>query len=65
MGQYFVLVNEDKQEFVSAWTVGGSAKFYEWLWNHPARLLVWLLRRSTETGGGDVAYSDEYETLGR
>jgi hypothetical protein len=65
MGQYFLLANEDKEEFVCPWEVGGLAKFYEWLWNDQARLLVWLLRRGSETGGGDVEDPAVYQTLGR
>ncbi len=64
MGQYFRLVNETKKEVVDPWKVGGGAKFYEWLYNDHARVLVWLLRRSREGGGGDVLDRDSYGTLG-
>lgn len=67
MGQYFKLVNEDKKEVVVPWDINGGAKFFEWLYNNQARALIWLLRQSNETGGGDIQYGDEteYETLGR
>lgn len=41
------------------------AKFYEWLYNNQARILVWLLRRSNYGGGGDVDDWTRYQTLGR
>lgn len=65
MGQYFKLVNEDKKEVISPWEVGGGAKFFEWLYNNKARVLVWLLRKSNEVGGGDIDDRTRYETLGR
>ena len=65
MGQYFKIINEDKKEVVSPWRIGGGAKFFEWLYNNQARVLVWLLRKSNETGGGDIADPATYPTLGR
>jgi len=65
MGQYFKLVNTAKREVVSPWEIGGSAKFFEWIANDQARVLVWLLRQSTESGGGDVDPDHGYTTLGR
>ena len=65
MGQYFKLVNEDKKEVVVSWDIAGGAKFYEWLYNNQARVLVWLLRQSSEGGGGDLNDWTRCETLGR
>ena len=65
MGQYFKLVNEDKKEVVNPWDIGGVAKFWEWIYNPQARVLVWLLRRSDEGGGGDIDEPKRYSTLGR
>lgn len=65
MGQYYKLVNQDKQEVVVARDVRGSNKFFEWLYNNQARVLVWLLRQSSEGGGGDVPDPHRYATLGR
>ena len=65
MGQYFKLINEDKKEVVVSYGIRGTAKFYEWLYNNQARVLVWLLRRSNEGGGGDVNDWTRYQTLGR
>jgi hypothetical protein len=65
MGQYYKLVNADKREVVISYDIGGTAKFFEWLYNNQARVLVWLLRRSNEGGGGDMEHTEQYETLGR
>jgi len=65
MGQYFKLINENKKEQITAWELGGVAKFFEWLYNNQARLLVWLLRKSDQGGGGDISEPDKYQTLGR
>lgn len=67
MGQYFKLVNLDKKEVVNPWDIAGSAKFWEWLYNPQARVLVWLLRQSDEDGGGDIRADERerYTTLGR
>jgi hypothetical protein len=65
MGQYYKLVNQDKKEVVVSWDIGGTAKFFEWLYNNQARVLVWLLRQSNEWGGGDVQQAEQYQTLGR
>jgi hypothetical protein len=65
MGQYFKLVNLDKKEVVNPWDIGGLTKFWEWLYNPQARVLVWLLRQSDEGGGGDIDEPERYSTLGR
>jgi hypothetical protein len=67
MGQYFKLVNVDKKEVVHPWDIGGGAKFFEWLYNRQARVLVWLLRQSDSAGGGDIPVGERghYITLGR
>ena len=65
MGQYYKLINEDKKEVIDPTLFHGAAKFYEWLYNDEARMLVWLTRRSNEGGGGDVVDFEKYQTLGR
>ena len=67
MGQYFKIVNEDKQEVITSWGLGGPAKFWEWLYNTQARVFVWLLRKSDGDGGGDIPTEERtrYTTLGR
>jgi hypothetical protein len=58
-------VNTTKREQLTAWKLGGGAKFFEWLYNNQARVLVWLLRTSDEGGGGDIPDRTKYHTLGR
>jgi hypothetical protein len=54
MGQYFIAVNKTKQEVISSWAIGGLAKLFEWCANKEAGIFPYLLRKSTEGGGGDV-----------
>lgn len=63
MGQYFKLVNLDKKEYVDPWDIGGLAKLWEWCVNPQAGVLPFLLRKSNESGGGDI--HREYQTAGR
>jgi hypothetical protein len=65
MGPYYKLINTTKREQVSSWKIGSVAKFFEWLYNNQARILVWLLRKSDEGGGGDIPDWTTYQTLGR
>lgn len=53
MGQYFLLVNQDKKQYVCPWCLGGGAKLWEWAANHQAGIFPLLLRQSTASGGGD------------
>jgi len=57
MGQYFIAVNKTKKEFVTAWEIGGGAKLWEWCTNPDAGMFPYLLRRSNDSGGGDVHYN--------
>ena len=63
MGQYFILVNLDKKEYVCPWCMGGAAKLYEWCANPQAGVIPFLLRKSSDFGGGDI--HKDYETAGR
>ena len=65
MGQYFVLVNETKQEFVCPFCSGGTSKFWEWLAQPQSRLLMFLMRKSDQTGGGDIADAETEQWAGR
>src|SRR6266702_2328052 len=58
MGQYFRAVNVSKKEFVSPWDIGGLAKLWEWCVNKEAGIFPYLLRKSNETGGGDISDPD-------
>jgi hypothetical protein len=59
MGQYFVLVNIDKKEYIEAL----FPKLWEWCVNNETKLLAFLLRSSNESGGGDI--HKEYKYAGR
>lgn len=65
MGQYFIAVNETKKEWVSPWDLGGVAKLWEWCANKWAGIFPYLLRQSSEGGGGDVDDSTKLEYVGR
>jgi hypothetical protein len=47
-------VNVTKKEFVRSWHIGCSAKLWEWCVNRQAGIFPYLLRKSSEGGGGDV-----------
>jgi len=54
MGQYFIAVNLDKREYICPWCLGGLAKLWEWCVNPQAGIFPYLLRKSDESGGGDI-----------
>ena len=58
MGQYFRAVNVSKKEYVSPWDIGGLAKLWEWCANRTAGIFPYLLRKSNESGGGDISHPD-------
>ena len=47
-------VNVTKKEYVSPWDIGGVAKLWEWCVNRQAGIFPYLLRKSSEGGGGDI-----------
>jgi len=57
MGQYFIAVNKTKKEFVRSWDIGGLAKLWEWCANREAGIFPYLLRRSSQGGGGDADHN--------
>jgi len=58
MGQYFMAVNKTKKEYVRSWDIGGVAKLWEWCVNRTAGIFPYLLRKSSERGGGDIAVEE-------
>lgn len=65
MGQYFVFVNEKRKEMVCPFCAGGTSKLFEWCAQPQSGLLPFLLRRSNETGGGDIPDPEKPEYAGR
>ena len=65
MGQYFKIANLDKKEFICTWDIECGAKFKEILFNNIARLVPYLLRKSDESGGGDIHNFNELQYCGR
>ena len=57
MGQYFIAVNKTKKEYIRGWDIDGGAKLWEWCANRQAGIFPYLLRKSDESGGGDIPYS--------
>lgn len=47
-------VNSTKKEMVRSWDIGGLAKLWEWCTNRQAGIFPYLLRKSNESGGGDI-----------
>ncbi|MCB0094121.1 MAG: hypothetical protein KDE46_00320 [Caldilineaceae bacterium] len=65
MGQYFMPVNKTKREYFTAWEIGGTANLYEWCANPEAGVLAYLLRKSDESGGGDIEMDHSIDFAGR
>ncbi len=63
MGQYYLLVNHTKKEYVCPWCLGGLGKLKEWM-SPQSYVLPYLLRKSTGEGGGDISPEGK-EYLGR
>jgi hypothetical protein len=59
------LVNETKREYVCPFCAGGTSRFWEWLAQNQSRLLTYLMRKSDQTGGGDIADPETEEWAGR
>ena len=63
MGQYFLIVNLDKKEYIHPHELGSGLKLWEICANNICRVLPFLLRKSNETGGGDI--HKDYKNAGR
>jgi len=57
VGEYFKAVNVSKKEYVDHGYLGVS-KLWEWCVNKEAGLFPYLLRKSNESGGGDISNPD-------
>lgn len=63
MGQYFLIVNLDKREYLNPHKLNCGLKLWEICANNCLNILGFLLRKSDETGGGDI--HKEYINAGR
>jgi hypothetical protein len=59
MGQYYVLANIDRQEYIHGHEIGGGIKLWEWAANPQGAVLTLLCGWSNEAGGGDPDWEDE------
>lgn len=63
MGQYFIIVNSTKKEFIHPHCLGNGLKFLEFAVSQNTPLaLCYLLRQSNSSGGGDIAQSVESDS---
>lgn len=46
MGEYFILVNEDKKEYICPHCINGLAKLWEWCSNQQGSILAFLVAKS-------------------
>lgn len=53
MGQHYLLVNRDRQEYICPHHLGCGAKLWEICANDMPRVLPYLLQQSSGHGGGD------------
>jgi len=65
MGQYFLIVNETKQEYLHPHKLGCGLKLWEICANNQIGVLAYLLRKSDQTGGGDINGIEEHPNAGR
>ena len=71
MGQYFLIANLDKKEYIHPHNfidkTGNyfGAKLWEICANKIAGVLPYLLRKSDETGGGDIQDPELFPNAGR
>lgn len=63
MGQYFLIVNTDKREYLHPHRLGCGLKLWEICANKALNVLGFLLRQSSEGGGGDI--QKDYKNAGR
>jgi len=62
MGQYFLIVNLDKREYLHPHKLGSGLKFYEILSTNIPKVLAALLCQSSDSS--DISYGD-FDFIGR
>lgn len=65
MGQYFLLVNKSKKEYICPHCIECGAKLWEWCASIQSGIALYLLRTSSERGGGDIDDIKDYPSAGR
>jgi len=65
MGQYFLIVNLSKHEYLHPHRLGSSAKLYELCTDPRMGVLIYLLRKSDDLGGGDIPNFSNFPNAGR
>ena len=65
MGQYHIIVNLDRHEFLNPWDMGEGAKLLEWGYGSGTMLtaLAILLAVSNGRGGGDYHANEDDPSL--
>lgn len=63
MGQYFMIANLTKKEYLHPHKLGSGVKLWEITLNKAPRVLPLLLRKSSDSGGGDI--NKDYKSAGR
>ncbi len=53
MGQYFVIANLEKREYLNPWNMNSGSKAWEQAMNYPSKALLVLLGTGMGRGGGD------------
>jgi len=65
MGQYFLIANLTKQEYLHPHKLGCGLKLWEICANRQIGVLAYLLRKSDDLGGGDIENFKDYPNAGR
>lgn len=65
MGQYYMVVDLDKREFLHPHRLGSGLKVWEICAGNLPRVLAYLLKQSTGQGGGDPRPRDKFPNCGR
>lgn len=65
MGQYFLIMNLDKEEYLHPHKMGCGLKLWEICTNNQIGVLPFLLRKSSSSGGGDYYGVEDSEYCGR
>ena len=65
MGQYFLIANLTKQEYLHPYRLGMPGKLWEICANNQIGVLAYLLRKSDKLGGGDIPRFEEFPNAGR